>query len=60
MLWTTLDLVNAAGGLTTLEKDLRFKHGTADTAGINDNDMQGVVATLDTLTVTLTQVDPNP
>ena len=34
--------------------------GTADPAGINDNDMQGVEATLDTLTVTLTQVDPNP
>jgi len=34
--------------------------GTADPTGINDNDMQDVTATLDTLTVTLTQVDPNP
>ena len=33
--------------------------GTVGT-GTNDNDMQNVEATLDTLTVTLTQTDPNP
>lgn len=35
-------------------------YGTADPTGVNDNDMQNVEATLDTLTVTLTQADPNP
>ncbi len=49
------------GGETlTVRFDVSIPYGTADPAGINDNDMQGVEATLDTLTVTLTQVDPNP
>lgn len=48
------------GQTLTVVFDVAIPFGTADPAGINDNDMQGVVATLDTLTVTLTQVDPNP
>lgn len=54
-------ITDANGGETltvTFVVDIPF--GTADPTGINDNDMQGVAATLDTLTVTLTQVDPNP
>lgn len=31
-----------------------------DTTAVNTNDMQGITATLDSLTVTLTQANPNP
>ncbi|KAA1424121.1 alternate-type signal peptide domain-containing protein [Nocardioides antri] len=48
------------GETLTVAFEVDIPFGTADPTGINDNDMQGVVATLDTLTVTLTQVDPNP
>ncbi len=48
------------GDTLTVAFEVSVPYGTADPSGINDNDMQGVVATLDTLTVTLTQVDPNP
>jgi iron complex outermembrane recepter protein len=34
--WQVLGSWRLSGGLTTLEKDLRFKHGTSDTAGINN------------------------
>ncbi len=54
-------ITDADGGETlTVDFVVTIPFGTADPAGINDNDMQGVEATLDTLTVTLTQVDPNP
>lgn len=54
-------ITDADGGKTlTVVFDVDIPFGTADSTGINDNDMQSVVDTLDTLTVTLTQVDPNP
>jgi len=54
-------ITDADGGETlTVAFVVDIPFGTADPTGINDNDMQGVEATLDTLTVTLTQVDPNP
>lgn len=54
-------ITDANGGDTlTVAFDVDIPFGTADPTGINDNDMQGVEATLNTLTVTLTQADPNP
>jgi len=54
-------ITEANGGQTlTAAFVVDIPFGTADPDGINDNDMQNVVATLDTLTVTLTQADPNP
>lgn len=44
----------------TFEVDIPFGTDDAATTPVNANDMQNLEATLDTLTVTLTQTDPNP